>query len=67
MRWPWTTLDDRIAAATYRLALERIVDLENQVADVRRHLTPMLLWPDLDEHTKGHIAMMLHITNQKLE
>ena len=62
MRWPWTTLDDRVAAATHRLALERIVDLEQQISDVRRYLIPMQSWPDLDDHAKGHVAMMLHIT-----
>ena len=65
MRWPWTTFDDRVAAATHKLALERIVDLEDQIAEVRRYLIPMQSWPDLHEHAKRHVAMMLHITRQQ--
>jgi hypothetical protein len=34
-RVPWTTLDDKVAAAAHRLALLRIVELEKALCNLR--------------------------------
>jgi hypothetical protein len=54
-----------VDGAEHRKALARVEALEQQLSDVRRYLVPMQSWPDLDEHAKGHVAMMLHLTEPK--
>ena len=43
---------------------ERIAELEGQLSAVRKYLIPMLSW-GLDDHTTGHIKMMIHITERQ--
>jgi Mg2+ and Co2+ transporter CorA len=42
---------------------KRISELERKLWDVRRYLVPMQTW-DLDEHARGHVAMMIHLTGE---